>query len=470
MVQDQRYLWVVFLRLLAVLLVFAPPLPVAAKPAIPDLTIVVPGAAGGGFDKTAQALSRALRAEGLVGSVSIQRSPGAGGLIALAQFESLQPAASPTVFIGGSSLLGAAVQNRSVISLSDIVPICQLNEIALVVAVSKSSPVKSLGDLLDLAQARQQRFAWVGGSLGSPDYMLLLALMQQNDLPVGRINYTSAPGGGSQVPELLLQGNHLAAISSYEEFAPYARNGAIRLLAVSSGARIPGVAVPTFREAGVDMVMTDWKGVFLSNTAPIAQQRQIAAVMTQLLQSESWKRELRVHGWRPPAGGPAAFSKLIAADKARANALLEFSRDAAADPDQSQLADLLQRPWRFALIGFAVAAVFLLILIWQRRVSLHKRRELERALRELQDIRQDMVADEPGERSGITRQLHAWGLSTAEIEIAWMILKGLNFKEIAGARGTSERTVRQQAQAIYAKSDLAGRAEFSAYFLENLRF
>ena len=35
-------------------------------------------------------------------------------------------------------------------------------------------------------------------------------------------------------------------------------------------------------------------------------------------------------------------------------------------------------------------------------------------------------------------------------------------------RQTSERTIREQARALYRKSGLSGRAELSAYFLEDL--
>ena len=41
-------------------------------------------------------------------------------------------------------------------------------------------------------------------------------------------------------------------------------------------------------------------------------------------------------------------------------------------------------------------------------------------------------------------------------------------KEIALARDTSEATIRQQAQTVYQKSGLSGRAELSAYFLDSL--
>ncbi|MDP2052991.1 MAG: LuxR C-terminal-related transcriptional regulator [Acidobacteriota bacterium] len=68
----------------------------------------------------------------------------------------------------------------------------------------------------------------------------------------------------------------------------------------------------------------------------------------------------------------------------------------------------------------------------------------------------------------IDRQFVTWKLTEAEREIGLLILKGLSLKEIAGVRVTSERTIRAQAQSIYAKAGLSGRAALSAFFLEDL--
>ncbi len=68
----------------------------------------------------------------------------------------------------------------------------------------------------------------------------------------------------------------------------------------------------------------------------------------------------------------------------------------------------------------------------------------------------------------IDQQLVRWGLTAAEKEVAFLLLKGLSLKEIATARGTTEKTARVQSMAIYAKADLAGRSELSAFFLEDL--
>jgi len=73
-----------------------------------------------------------------------------------------------------------------------------------------------------------------------------------------------------------------------------------------------------------------------------------------------------------------------------------------------------------------------------------------------------------GLSDAIDQQLTRWGLTVSEKEIALLLLKGLSHKEIAAIRSTAERTTRQQALAIYEKSGLGGRAELSAFFLEDL--
>ena len=70
--------------------------------------------------------------------------------------------------------------------------------------------------------------------------------------------------------------------------------------------------------------------------------------------------------------------------------------------------------------------------------------------------------------TAIDDQFERWGLTAAEREVAMLMLKGLSHKEIAVVRDTSERTVRQQARAIYGKANLSGRAALSAFFLEDL--
>lgn len=457
---------------LAVLLFAAP---VGAAPALERLVIIVPASAGGGFDKTAQSVAAALRAEDIVRTVEIRRSPGAGGLIALAQFEGQAAPTEPTILIGGVTILGAEAENHSTVSLADLEPVCQLSDVALAIAVRSDSPIRSISDLVEVMRADPDRLTWLGGSPGSADEVLLWAMAAKLGIPHDHFRFSAVPGGGDQVLDRLSGGPQFVAIRSYEEFAFYPGRNKFRLLAISTATRFPGIALPTLRESGLDLEVTDWKGAFMSPKAPQAQRDAINLAFKRLLASPAWARELAAQSWRAPSSPQAGFKARIASDRQRVMALLVGS---TAKPRwDSGLRELLARPWRYALLGFAIAATLAFAVAWQRRSAKLKSAELTRALDALAEIRSEQASRGKdggtageGERTEISRQMEAWGLSSAELEIGWMILKGLQFKEIAAARGTSERTVRQQAQAIYAKSGIPNRSEFSAHFLEDLRF
>ena len=68
----------------------------------------------------------------------------------------------------------------------------------------------------------------------------------------------------------------------------------------------------------------------------------------------------------------------------------------------------------------------------------------------------------------IQKQFDTWQLTRAEAEVGLLMLKGLSHAEIAQARNSSKRTIRDQARAVYRKSGVAGRTELSAFFLEDL--
>ena len=94
--------------------------------------------------------------------------------------------------------------------------------------------------------------------------------------------------------------------------------------------------------------------------------------------------------------------------------------------------------------------------------------ELDRTKKESLKWKQENATLISGLSNAIDQQLVDWKLSPSEKEIALLLLKGLSLKEIADIRSVSERTVRQQSTHIYQKSNLTGRAELSAYFLEDL--
>lgn len=140
---------------------------------------------------------------------------------------------------------------------------------------------------------------------------------------------------------------------------------------------------------------------------------------------------------------------------------------------------VLDRPERWLSVHVVVEIAFVLlslgsvVYLWSGWVT--ARRSLGRA--------RDRLAANEAERDAwksratrllqglaveIDAQFERWSLTPAERQVAMLLLKGLGHKEVAALLERSERTVRQHAVAVYRKSGLDGRAELSAFFLEDL--
>lgn len=116
----------------------------------------------------------------------------------------------------------------------------------------------------------------------------------------------------------------------------------------------------------------------------------------------------------------------------------------------------------------AVGAGYLIYDILKRSKQLEKlSAKLSESNLHLEKITDEMKKARHEYSQVIHQQFDDWQLTKSEQQVGLLLLKGLSFKEIAVVRETKEKTVRQQASTIYAKSELEGRHEFSAWFLED---
>lgn len=130
--------------------------------------------------------------------------------------------------------------------------------------------------------------------------------------------------------------------------------------------------------------------------------------------------------------------------------------------------------WHIVVEGvIGLAAIFGVFYIL--RGSYDLRHRLDREISDYSEFKKEAEAWRAeskkyleGLSTAIDQQLSKWCLSPAEKEVAFLLLKGLSLKEIAGIRNTTEKTARVQSIAIYSKSGLSGRSELSAFFLEDL--
>ena len=120
------------------------------------------------------------------------------------------------------------------------------------------------------------------------------------------------------------------------------------------------------------------------------------------------------------------------------------------------------------LISIAGIAWLILGLRQQRQKIDQLRQELQVASKNCQVPESYVIEGRKNLGQVVSQQFSEWQLTNSENEVGWLLLKGFSLKEIAALRDTREKTVRQQASAIYRKAGVNGRHTFSAWFIEDI--
>jgi DNA-binding CsgD family transcriptional regulator len=119
------------------------------------------------------------------------------------------------------------------------------------------------------------------------------------------------------------------------------------------------------------------------------------------------------------------------------------------------------------LASLAVIIGLMIYLRRQKRTLDQIRQEFSKQQQEAAPASAELLQARKQLGNVIRQQFLDWQLTGSEQEVAMLLLKGLSFKEIAALRDTHEKTVRQQASAIYKKAGVSGRHAFSAWFIED---
>jgi DNA-binding CsgD family transcriptional regulator len=93
---------------------------------------------------------------------------------------------------------------------------------------------------------------------------------------------------------------------------------------------------------------------------------------------------------------------------------------------------------------------------------------LRRTLERMRTQQQALAAAAGALADVVDAQFNDWGLTPAERDVGFLALKGFDVAEIADLRGAAQGTVRARFARIYAKAGVSGRAQFAAFFVEDL--
>lgn len=288
--------------------------------ALDQLYIMAPAAPGGGWDGTARAMQESLQGAGIIRSVQVENVTGAGGTIGLAQFVK-KKGDSKALMATGLVMAGAILTNKSPVNFSHVTPIARLTQEWQAIAVLKNSDIKTVADLVQRLKTNPGAVSWGGGSAGGADQMTAGLFAKAVGADPAKINYVAHSGGG-QAMATILGGHVTLGVNSASEFQDQVQSGQLRYLAVSSDKRISGIDAPTFRELGIDLVFSNWRGVVAPPGISAAERKALAEAVDRMVKSPQWKAILAKRGWLDAYMPTAEFEAFLANDRTRVEATL----------------------------------------------------------------------------------------------------------------------------------------------------
>lgn len=269
--------------------------PVIAEEKLASLEILAPSSPGSGYDQLARAVQGVLQARGTIPAVEVTNVAGGGGTVGLSQFVTSRPR-KPAAMIVGFALVGGVLTTKSAVTLDDVTPIARLMGDVDAIVVPANSEIKTVDDLIAKLKENPGNVSWAGGSIGGVDHITAGLFAKTVGVDPTAINYVVHAGGG-EVLASVLGGHATVGISGYEEFRAQVESGDLRALAVSGEARLPGVDVPTFKEAGVDLAIQNWRGIVTHPKLKDADREALDTAITDMVKSPEWAEALKTRNW-----------------------------------------------------------------------------------------------------------------------------------------------------------------------------
>jgi putative tricarboxylic transport membrane protein len=259
-----------------------------------NVDIIVGVSPGGGQDKTARLVQKILFERRLVEvPVTVVNKPGGGGTIGWTTLTQ-RPADGHALEIGNTTLLTNHLFGRTAISYADVTPVAILLAESLAFSVREDSPIKSGRDLVErLRKDAGSLSVSIGSSLGGPNHIALALVAKAAGGDPRKLKAVVFQGGGDAVTALL--GGHVDLISSAaNNVIGHVTAGKVRVIGITAAQRLAGMfaAVPTWREQGVNVVISNWRLVAAPKGATQAQIAFWENALGKVVETEEWKKDL----------------------------------------------------------------------------------------------------------------------------------------------------------------------------------
>ena len=265
------------------------PMTVQAQPIEGPLRIVVGYAPGGSSDRVARIVGEKLQAK-LGIPVIVENKTGAGGRLAAQQVKAA-PAGQSVLMLANPAVMVVAplvFKDNGYDAERDFTPVSQVNDYEFGLAVASAVPVRELSHLVAWLRSNPEKANFGVPATGSLPHFFALMTAEKAGVQAQVVGYR---GSGPLLTDLI-GGQVPVAFDTLDTLLPQFEANKLRILASSGAKRSPwSPTVPTFQEAGLNLVANGWNTFFAPATMPKEKVERLATAIREVMQDPDTQRK-----------------------------------------------------------------------------------------------------------------------------------------------------------------------------------
>ena len=291
---------------------FAAPCALAQTYPSKPIRLVVGFTPGGGVDINARLLAPKLT-EYFGQQIIVENRPGAGTNIAN-EFVAKSAPDGYTLLINTAALVinMALYSKLNYDATRDFAGVSIFSVSPNIMVVHSSVPVRSVKELVALARAKPGALNYSSSGAGTTQHLSAELFNVRNKIKIVHVPYR----GTAPSLTALIGGEVDMSFANIPAIYQHVVSGRLRPLASTGPKRAERLPqVPTMREAGVDMEVLVWYGVFAPKATPRDVIVKLSEAINRAARSPDVRQRLIEMGAEPVSNTPEEFDKMVAAER-----------------------------------------------------------------------------------------------------------------------------------------------------------
>jgi putative tricarboxylic transport membrane protein len=273
--------------------------------------------AGSSQDRTGRGLQKVWQEANLLSvPVNVVNRPGGGGQVA-ASVLTQRPGDAHYLHVVSPTIVARSITGLGTLHFSDLTPLALLGNQYLAAAVRPESTLKSARDLMERLKRDPHTFSIGINSAGGTLHIMAAMLIRNAGGDPKKARIPTFQGGELMTAGI---GGHVDAIVTVaSNILPHVESGKLTMLGVAAPKRLTGAlaTVPTFREQGLDIIVSNWAGVAAPKGLSSQQIAFWDALFAATVATPAWKAFVEQNQWEAEYLPSAAFIKHLQVEEKR---------------------------------------------------------------------------------------------------------------------------------------------------------